>query len=66
MAQRDELFRKFGPILLEALVVSLVELINEHRRARGWPDITTEEVLTRMENHATTILPYNWMDEGEP
>lgn len=63
MAQRDDLFRKFGPLLLEALIMAIIEEQNEHRRARGWPDITVQEVVDRMENHITELVPYDWMEE---
>ena len=62
MAQRDELFRRFGPLLFEAMIMSMVEEWNEHRRARGWPDITAQDVLDRIENHLTELEPYDWME----
>lgn len=58
---RDELYRKFGPILMEATLQSLIEIINESRRAQGWPDIELQDVYDRVNNHITELEPYDWM-----
>ena len=63
MAIRDDLFRKFGPILFEASIVSILELVNETRRARGWPDITLQDFYDKINNHITELQPYDWMQE---
>jgi len=63
MPERDDLFRKFGPILFEASVISIIELINEHRRARGWPDITLQDYYDKVNNHITELQPYVWMNQ---
>ncbi|GAH38340.1 unnamed protein product, partial [marine sediment metagenome] len=55
MAQRDDLFQKFGPILFEASIVSILELVNESRRARGWPDITLRDFYDKINNHITEL-----------
>lgn len=65
MAQRDELFSKFGPILFEASIVSILELTNESRRAQGWPDITLQDFYDKVNNHLTELEPYDWMSEKE-
>ncbi len=63
MAERDDLYRKFGPILFEATVISILELVNEHRRARGWSDITLQNFYDKVNNHITELVPYDWMEE---
>lgn len=63
MAQRDDLFRKFGPILFEASVISILELINDQRRAQGWPDITLQDYYDKVNNHITDLEPYDWMGD---
>lgn len=63
MVQRDKLFRKFGPLLFEASIMSLLELINESRRAKGWPVITLQDYYDRVNNHITELEPYAWMTD---
>ncbi len=63
MAQRDELFQKFGPILLEAGFMVLLDFQNELRRNQGMPEITMQDVFDKLNNHLTELEPYNWMEE---
>lgn len=63
MSQRDDLFRRFGPILFEASIVSILELENESRRAKGWPDITLQDFYDKVNNHINNLQPYDWMLE---
>ncbi|GAI54068.1 unnamed protein product [marine sediment metagenome] len=63
MSQRDDLFKKFGPILFESSVISILELVNESRRARGWPEITLQDFYDKVNNHITELEPYDWMNE---
>lgn len=65
MSERDGLFKKFGPILLEATVITILELVNESRRARGWPDITLQDFYDKVNNHITQLVPYDWMGKDE-
>lgn len=48
---RDDLFKKFGPILLEALIKTLVEELNLTRRKIGMDEITPEDILHQIESH---------------
>lgn len=64
MPKRDELFQKFGPILFEASIISILELTNETRRARGWPNITLQDFYDKINNHLNDLQPYDWMQEG--
>ena len=63
MTQRDDTFRKFGPILFEASTMSILELVNESRRAQGWPEITLQDYYDKVNNHITELEPYNWMSK---
>lgn len=63
MAQRDDTFQKFGPILLEAACLVIVELQNELRRNQGMPEITEQDVLDLLNNHLAELEPYVWMQE---
>lgn len=64
MPTRDKLFRKFGPLLLEALVKVLVDEMNLVHPGQGLPDVTYEEVFTKVENHLSSLDLYDWMKEG--
>lgn len=63
MAQRDELFRKFGPILFEATLQALIDRSNEIRRKQGMPEITIQDIMDDINNHITELEPYDWMTE---
>lgn len=62
MAGRDETFRKFGPILLEACCWVLLDYQNELRREQGMELLTMDDVLLKLENHLTELEPYDWMN----
>lgn len=63
MANRDELFRKFGPILLEAQTLVLLEQINLLRQNQGMPEITEQDLIDSLNNHLGELEPYDWMSE---
>jgi len=62
MATRDELFRQFGPLLIEALFDFLLDNVNTLRRNQGMPEITKQEYIDQLSNHITELEPYDWMD----
>lgn len=64
MFTRDNTFRKFGPILLEACCWVLLDYQNELRREQGMPELTMQDVVDKLNNHLTEIEPYDWMQEG--
>lgn len=63
MADRNETFQKFGPILLEAACLVIVELQNELRRNQGMPEVTEQDILDNLNNHLNELQPYDWMRE---
>jgi len=63
MATRDDTFRKFGPILLEAMVLVLLEHINFLRQNQGVPEITEQDLIDSLNNHLSELEPYDWMGE---
>lgn len=63
MAKRDELFKKFGPILLEAFAIMILEEVNRIRQHVGMPQITKQQVLDEINNHLSELEPYDWMQE---
>lgn len=63
MPKRDELFQKFGPLLLEAVMIVILEEANRVRRKIGMPEITKQDVLDELNNHLSELQPYDWMNE---
>ncbi|GAI04818.1 unnamed protein product [marine sediment metagenome] len=63
MANRNDTFRKFGPILLEATLQTLIERSNELRKEQGMPEITMQDIMDDINNHITELQPYDWMQE---
>lgn len=61
--QRDDLYRKFGPILLEAQTLVLLEQINILRKEQGMPEITEQDLIDSLNNHLGELEPYDWMQE---
>lgn len=63
MALRDVTYVKFGPLLLEALIDSLLDEINELRAYHNLPSRTKEGFLGRSNNNQNHLDIYDWMDD---
>lgn len=63
---RDELFRRFGPFLTEAIARLALQYINETRQHVGLPKITYQQVLDDISNDINHLQPYDWMNEQGP
>lgn len=63
MAQRNDTYKHFGPILLESLSLVLLEQINVLRHEQGMPEITEQNLIDSLNNHLSTLEPYDWMQE---
>lgn len=61
MALRDNTYEKFGPLLLEALIDSLLDEINFLRTAMSLQPRTKEYFLGRSNNNQNHLDPYDWM-----
>lgn len=61
MADRNDTFQKFGPILMEAGFMVLLDFQNELRREQGMPELTMQDVIDGLNNHITELEPYDWM-----
>lgn len=61
--QRDELYRHFGPILLEAMVLVLLNQVNILRHEQGMPKITEQDLIDSLNNHLSELEPYDWMGD---
>lgn len=64
MAQRNELFRKFGPLQSEGLLLLNLEAINILRVKAGLVAFTPEQAMTRLEEILSSLTPYDWMNRG--
>lgn len=64
MADRETLFRKFGPLLEEGVVLMMLEGVNELRVKAGLRPYTVDQALTRLENILDSLDPYDWIIEG--
>lgn len=64
MADRDDTYQKFGPILLEAMCLCLLDNINELRKEQGMKEITEQDIIDNLNNHLSKLQPYDCMQEG--
>lgn len=63
MPQRDELFRKFGPLLTECILSTMRIYINQLRVHQGMQPLTPQDVLDMVEEQLSGHEPYDWMTE---
>lgn len=61
MAIRDELFKQFGPLLIEAMLDYLYDNTAQLRHLSGVGPITKEEFFAGIANHLSSLEPYDWM-----
>lgn len=62
MPGREELFRQFGPILLEAFMIMVLEETNRLRKKLNMPELTKQDVLDEINNHLSELPEYDWME----
>jgi hypothetical protein len=66
MSKRDDLFRSFGPLLLEAFMRITLEETNRLRAKLNMPQITDENVMSQIDKKLSEQTPYGWMTNGNP
>jgi hypothetical protein len=59
---RDELFHQWGPQLLEATCLVLLDEINILRDQLSLPQRTKEQALNAVASELTDCPPYSWME----
>jgi len=64
MADREKLYRSFGPKLLEAIVIILKDEINELRQKVGLQEKTNQQMISSVEDKLKNIKDYNWMKKN--
>lgn len=63
MSDRETLFRQFGPKLLEAMFLVLIDQINLLRSKQNLKSITMQEIIDLIDNRVESISDYDWMKE---
>jgi len=63
MSERDEVFKKFGPFLIEAIALTSLESINELRQSLRLPLYTKQQTITKILNTLSTLKPYDWTEK---
>jgi len=62
MADRNSTYEQFGPILLEAVCLCLLDNINVLRKEQGMKKITEQDIIDNLNNHLSELEPYEWME----
>ena len=60
---REELYRYFGPLLIEALTLIIKDEINILRAQHGLAERTNSQIMTAIGNKLGTLQKYDWMTE---
>jgi len=60
---REELYRKFGPKLVEAIALVIKDEINVLRTNASLPERTDQQIIDAIETKLTAAEDYPWMDE---
>ena len=59
---REDLFRQFGPLELEALALIIKDEINILRAEHSLPARTNQQIMDAMETKLATLSKYDWME----
>ncbi len=63
---RDQLFKKFGPQLLEAITLLLLDTINELRTDKGQPLIKQTDIFDLIDAQLSRLEKYDWQTQNRP
>lgn len=58
---REEIYRRFGPLLLEAIVLVIKDEINALRAEHGLDERTNQQLINALENRLQILNKYDWM-----
>ena len=64
MANRNDIYKQFGPMLLEAQMLVLLEQINQLRKEHSMPEITEQDLLNSLNNRLPELELYPFLQEG--
>ena len=57
---RDELYQRFSPELVEAIVLVIKDEVNLLRNQHGLPERTNQNVINAIGNKLSSIPKYSW------
>lgn len=60
---RGALYRRFGPVIIEAVVLVIKDEINLLRAEAGLPERTNQQMLNAIETKLDSVEKYEWMNE---
>ena len=63
MADRQTLYRKFGPQMIEAMMKLILTQINNLRAQHGLSQFTMEQLSDALLNELNNIPNYDWMNQ---
>ena len=61
---REELYRHFGPLLLEAMIRVILDEINILRVNAGLPERDLSQVVSAIDAKLNQLAKYDWMKNG--
>lgn len=64
MATREELYKQFGPILIESLILIIRDEINILRTNAGMTERTNQQIIDAIDSKLQTIQSYDWMNNN--
>jgi len=65
MTTRQKLYRKFGSLLIEAIVLIIKDEINILRQQLNLPERTNQQILDVIDNKLNQLEKYDWMKNNE-
>lgn len=65
MATREDLYRKFGPLLIEALMRLVFSEINILRQTAGLQPRTVQQGIDALEAQLANLAKYDWMTNDD-
>lgn len=63
MTTREQLYIKFGPVLLEVIVIIIKDEINLLRVQAGLPERTGQQMRDSISDKLDVTSTYAWMEE---
>ena len=63
MVTKEELYSKFGPLLIEALTILTLDEVNTLRENAGLPLRTKQQLMNKLDTVLECLHKYGWMSE---
>jgi len=62
LIDREELYKMFGPMLIEAIVLIIKDEINILRVEVGLSERTNQQLIDSINNRLSSLSKYDWMN----